>query len=144
MDLRPVAESEEAELFEIHRAAFRSHISQLWGWDERWQRSNFAAELASSTTSAIRLDARIVGYIQLRDEGNRIYVQNIALLPDFQSRGIGTRLMKELQTKAAARGVPLELGVFRTNGPARRFYERLGFERTRDTETHTQMSWKAG
>ena len=143
MDLRPVADGEEAELFEIHRAVFRSHIEQLWGWDERWQRSNFAAELASSTTSVIRMDALIVGYVQFRDEGNRIYVQNIALLPDFQCKGIGTRLMNELQTKAAARGVPLELGVFRTNAPARRFYERLGFERIRDTETHTEMSWRA-
>jgi ribosomal protein S18 acetylase RimI-like enzyme len=143
MDLRPVADGEEAELFEIHRAVFRSHIEQLWGWDERWQRSNFAAELASSTTSVIRMDALIVGYVQFRDEVNRIYVQNIALLPDFQCKGIGTRLMNELQTKAAARGVPLELGVFRTNAPARRFYERLGFERTRDTETHTEMSWRA-
>jgi ribosomal protein S18 acetylase RimI-like enzyme len=143
MDLRPIADGEEAELFGIHRAVFRSYIEQLWGWDERWQRSNFAAELASSTTSVIRMDALIVGYVQYRDEGNRIYVQNIALLPDFQCQGIGTRLMNELQTKAAARGVPLDLGVFRTNAPARRFYERLGFERTRDTETHTEMSWRA-
>lgn len=143
MDVRPAANSEEADLFEIHRTVFRSHIEQIWDWDERWQRSNFATELASSTTSAIRIDALIVGYVQFRDEGNRIYVQNIALLPDFQSKGIGTRLIKELQAQAAARGVPLELGVFRSNAPARRFYERLGFERACDTETHTEMSWKA-
>jgi ribosomal protein S18 acetylase RimI-like enzyme len=143
MNLRPAEDDEEGELFEIHRAVFRSHIEQLWGWDETWQRSNFAAERASSTTSAIWLDALIIGYLQLRDEGTRIYVRNIALLPDFQGRGIGTRLMKELQTKAAARGIPLELSVFRTNAPARRFYERLGFERTRDTMTHHELSWKA-
>lgn len=121
MDLRPAANTEEADLFEIHRVVFRPHIEQLWGWDERWQRRNFAAELASSTTSAIRIDALIVGYVQFRDEGSRIYVQNIALLPDFQRRGIGTSVVKELQAKAAARDVPLELGVFRTNAPARRF-----------------------
>lgn len=135
-------DSDEADLFEIHRAVFRSHIEQIWGWNEDWQRNNFATERASSTTSVIRIDARIVGYLQCRDEGNRIYVRNIALLPEFQGQGIGTALVKELQAMAAARDVPLELGVFRTNAPARRFYERLGFERTRDTETHTEMSWK--
>jgi ribosomal protein S18 acetylase RimI-like enzyme len=143
MDLRPTVDSEEADLFEIHRSVFRPHIEQIWGWDERCQRSNFAMELACSTTSTIRIDALIVGYVQLRDEANRIYVQNIALLPDFQRQGIGTRLIKELQAKAAARGVPVELGVFRTNAPARRFYERLGFEWTYDTETHTELSWTA-
>jgi len=143
LDLRPAAESEHADLFEIHREAFRPHIEQLWGWDEQWQRSNFAAELGSSTTLVVRIGALIAGYLQLRDEGSRIHIQNIALLPEFRGKGIGTRLIGELQEEAAARGVPLELGVFRTNAPARRFYERLGFAATGDTRTHTAMSWNA-
>lgn len=143
MDVRPAADCEEAPLFEIHRAVFLPHIEQIWGWNEEWQKVNFARELASSATSVIQINSLIVGYVQLRDEGNRIYLQNIALLPDFQSKGIGTRLVKELQAKAAVRGVRLELSVFRTNESARRFYERLGFERTCDSETHTEMSWRA-
>ncbi|MDN5872584.1 MAG: GNAT family N-acetyltransferase [Nitrococcus sp.] len=143
MDVRPATCNDEAALYEIHRAVFRSHIEQIWGWNEEWQRSNFATELASSSALVILIDARIAGYVQFRNEGNRIYVQNIALLPDVQSKGIGTRLIKELQAKATVRGVPLELDVFRTNTSARRFYERLGFERMCDTEMHTQMSWSA-
>lgn len=142
MDLRPAADCEGADLFEIHREVFRSHIEQIWGWNEEWQKANFAKELASSTTTVIWINYLIVGYLQVRDEGKRIYIQNIALLPDFQSKGIGTRLIKELQAAAAVRGVPVELGVFRTNESARRFYERLGFERTCTTETHTEMSWR--
>jgi hypothetical protein len=47
MDTRLAAASDEAELFEIHRAVFRGHIEQIWGWDEEWQRANFAREMAS-------------------------------------------------------------------------------------------------
>ena len=42
MDIRPVEGGEEATLFEIHRAVFYSHIEQIWGWDEDWQKANFA------------------------------------------------------------------------------------------------------
>jgi len=134
---------EEAALFEIHRTVFYSHIEQIWGWDEDWQKANFARELESSTTSVVLINGLIVGYMQLCDDGRGIYLQTIALIANYQRKGIGTRLVKQLQTQAAAKGVPLELGVFRTNTSARQFYERLGFGKTYNTETHIQMSWKA-
>ncbi|EMF7385245.1 GNAT family N-acetyltransferase [Pseudoalteromonas prydzensis] len=143
MNIRPIEDGEEAVLFEIHRAVFHSHIEQIWGWDEDWQKANFAREVESSATSVVVTDGRIVGYVQLYDDSQGIYLQNIALSADYQRIGIGTRLIQQLQTKAAASGVPMTLGVFRTNTSARRFYERLGFKKTGDTETHVQMSWKA-
>lgn len=143
MNIRPVEDGEEAALFEIHRAVFHSHIEQIWGWDEEWQKANFARELESSTTSVVSINGLIVGYVQFCNDGKGIYVQNIALITNYQRKGIGTRLIEQLQAKAAANGVPLELGVFRTNAPAQRFYERLGFKKTCDTDTHIQMSWRA-
>lgn len=143
MDISPVGDGEEALLFEIHRAVFYSHIEQIWGWDEDWQKANFARELESSTTSVVSINGFIVGYVQLCDEGRSFYLRNIALITKYQRKGIGTRLIQQIQAQAAAKGASLELGVFRTNAPARKFYERLGFEKTCDTETHVQMSWKA-
>jgi len=142
MDTRLAAASDEAELFEIHRAVFRGHIEQFWGWDEEWQRANFAAEMASSTTLAVRIDARLAGYLQFREEDDRLFVQNLALLPDCQNRGIGTELIRMLQAKAANRGIPLELAVFRTNASALRLYERPGFEKRCATDTHTATFWR--
>ena len=59
-----------------------------------------------------------------------LYLRNIALHPDVQGQGMGTRLVKQLQEQAAKRNVPFNLSLFRTNHRAARFYERLGFERT--------------
>lgn len=51
----------------------------------------------------------------------------IALLPDFRGRGIGTRLLTALMTRARADGfAALSLSVTAIN-PARRLYERCGF-----------------
>ncbi|UAW97810.1 GNAT family N-acetyltransferase [Halopseudomonas nanhaiensis] len=141
--IRPVRNDEAADLFEIHRAVFRSHIDQLWGWDEQWQKANFSRELESSITSTVSVDDRVIGYLQCCEEGDRIYIRNIALSAQYQCRGIGALLIKDVQKRAAASGISVELGVFRTNAAARRFYERLGFVRTHDSATHIHMSWSA-
>jgi ribosomal protein S18 acetylase RimI-like enzyme len=144
MNLRPATDTDRSALFNLHRAVFHDHIEKIWGWDERWRRDNFAAEFACATTSVIAVDGQTVGYIQVLDKEDRIHVQNIAVARAFQGKGIGSRLLKELQLKAAARHVPLQLGVFRTNTLALKLYERLGFCQTGETATHIEMCWSAG
>jgi ribosomal protein S18 acetylase RimI-like enzyme len=41
--------------------------------------------------------------------------------------------------EAFDRGIPIALQVLRSNHPAKRLYERLGFEVTGETETHYLM-----
>jgi len=143
MTLRHATDSDRAALFDLHRTVFQSHFEKIWGWNESWQLSNFAAEFACAATSVIEADGQIVGYVQILDQEDRIYVPNIAVSQEFQGKGIGTRTLKKLQLNAAARNVPVQLGVFRTNTLAQRLYESLGFRRTGETPTHIEMSWAA-
>jgi hypothetical protein len=53
-------------------------------------------------------------------------IVDIALLPQYCNRGIGTTLLRDLQSEAAAAGKPLRIHVERFN-PALRLYQRLGF-----------------
>jgi ribosomal protein S18 acetylase RimI-like enzyme len=94
-------------------------------------------------TSVVRLNGRTVGYLQVRYEPHRVYIQNIALHPEVQNKGLGTTLLNDVKAAATARKVPLELAVFRSNGSAQRFYERHGFHRTGESKTHIEMSWRA-
>ena len=52
-------------------------------------------------------------------------VNEIAL--QYQGRGIGTALIGDLLAEANEGGVPVRLRVLRTDRPASRLYERLGF-----------------
>ncbi|KXK59315.1 GCN5 family acetyltransferase [Micromonospora rosaria] len=53
---------------------------------------------------------------------------HIDLLPDWQGRGLGRRLMARFLAGLRAAGVPaVHLGMAAGNTGARRFYERLGF-----------------
>ncbi|MBM7503979.1 GNAT family N-acetyltransferase [Agromyces aurantiacus] len=53
---------------------------------------------------------------------------HIDLLPEYQGRGLGRRLIDTLRAALAERGVPaVHLGMDPANTRARAFYERLGF-----------------
>ena len=65
---------------------------------------------------------------------------DIALLPEFCSRGIGTTVLRGLQSEAAAAGKPLRIHVERFN-PALRLYERLGFRQIDDRGVYLFMEW---
>jgi len=62
-------------------------------------------------------------------------------IEDFQGKGFGKRLVNDLQKRAMALGLPLELVVFRTNSRALRFYERCGFRIVGKTDEFFEMSW---
>ncbi len=48
-------------------------------------------------------------------------------MPEFRGRGIGTALVTELFAEADASGRSVSIHV-ESNNPARRLYERLGFQ----------------
>lgn len=55
-------------------------------------------------------------------------VHDLAVLPDWQGKGIGGRLLAEVERRARARGsCKLTLEVHDTNTGAKRLYERVGF-----------------
>lgn len=142
VDVRPATSDDLESLFDLHCAVFRSHIEEIWGWDEEWQRSRFKLEFESSMTSVVQTAGQTVGYVQTNADPDRLYLRNIALHPDVQGQGLGTILVRQLQQQAAERGVRLDLSVFRSNRRAQDFYARLGFHRTGGTDTHIEMSWR--
>ena len=58
-------------------------------------------------------------------------IVDIALLPRFRGRGVGTTLLRQLMDEADAAGKPISIHV-EVNNPARSLYDRLGFEVAED------------
>ena len=79
-------------------------------------------DLARWTTSE-------AGYVRLRD---------LFLTPEYQGRGIGSRLVNEELAKARRLGKPLRLRVLKDNR-ARALYRRLGFTDCGETKTQYWM-----
>ena len=98
-----------------------------------WSRSMFASELAKSTSICLGAveGMTLVGYAINSRYVDAWHVMNVAVDPDFQGRGIATRLLQrlfELTADDGRRGYTLEVRV--SNAAAIRLYEKLGFERS--------------
>lgn len=102
---------------------------------DAWPRQMFVDELAQPSRYYViaeeEFDGEIstVGYAGLMCLAPVADVQTIAVLPEFEGRGIGTALLTELLAEALrreAREVFLEVGA--DNPRAQRLYRRFGFE----------------
>jgi len=69
-----------------------------------------------------------------------VRIIDIALLPAFQRRGIGTTFLRALQDECASSGRSLSIHVERFN-PALRLYQRLGFEQVEDKGVYLFLKW---
>jgi ribosomal protein S18 acetylase RimI-like enzyme len=65
---------------------------------------------------------------------------DIALLRPFRRRGVGARLLADLQAEASAAGKPLRIHVERFN-PALGLYARLGFQLVEDRGVYLFLEW---
>ena len=141
ISLRPATQEDHDFLWWLHCATMRPYVEKTWGWDEQWQAQHFRDRFDPATGEIIEGDGVPIGCISVERQKDRVFLSVIKIAPEYQSRGIGTKLVRALLNEADSRGVPVELQVLKVN-PARRLYERLGFAVVGETETHYLMRWR--
>ena len=74
------------------------------------------------------IDERIVASAMGGYEGHRGWVNYLAVDPDFQQRGFGTRMMAAIELALRSRGCPkINLQIRGSNKSAAEFYRALGY-----------------
>jgi ribosomal protein S18 acetylase RimI-like enzyme len=116
-------------------------------WDE-FIRTQCEAQRRHYTTHFSHPDHRVVcrgkervGRVWISRSSDEIRLLDIAVLPEYRCRGVGTTVIRRLQSEASAAGVPLRHSVELENPRARRLYERLGFVAVKTHGLHTLMEW---
>jgi ribosomal protein S18 acetylase RimI-like enzyme len=140
--LRPTTAEDAEFLYQLLKTTMREYVDQTWSWDEDWQRSYFEMRFDPAKNKIIVLDNRDIGVIATEKSEDEIVLSSLYILPEYQGRGIGTRLIKELLARAFRDGLAVGLRVLKVN-PARRLYERLGFVVVEEAETHYYMKAEA-
>ncbi|AKQ69760.1 Acetyltransferase, GNAT family [Myxococcus hansupus] len=156
IDLRAATASDEPFLFALY-VSTREHELAAWGWAPaqrdaflrmQWmaQSHDWAARYPGADHQVVCRDGQPVGRLLVARTTPEWRVVDIALLPQHQGGGVGTRLLTHVRDEAAKAGAPLRLQVLRTN-PARRLYERLGFEADaapspEAADPYVSMTWR--
>jgi len=97
-----------------------------------WTREMYVRELENPDVSflyVLRVPGEgIVAFCSFWLVLDEIHINNLAVRGDFRERGVGTALLEHVIQAGASRGADrATLEVRRSNAPARRLYERLGF-----------------
>jgi ribosomal protein S18 acetylase RimI-like enzyme len=136
--LRKARQEDFETLYAINRDAYLPYVAQIWGWDEEFQHRFFREHVVFEKVDLVLVGGRPVGFISVDYRTDMIFLESMAILSEYRSKGIGTAILLGLMNKAKEMKVPLHLQVFKVNDRARALYERLRFERWGESETH----WK--
>jgi len=91
------------------------------------QHSYYAQVFTSAAREVVLVDGKPAGRLYVNRGEDEIHVIDIALLPPFRNRGIGSQLLGEVLAEGERTGVKVTIYVEKRN-PAKRLYQRLGFE----------------
>jgi ribosomal protein S18 acetylase RimI-like enzyme len=105
------------------------------------QHAQYQEHYSGASFDVILVAGQPAGRLYVARWSSEIRIVDIALLPAYCNRGLGTTLVRALQAEAATSGKPLRIHVERFN-PALRLYERLGFHQIEDRGVYLFMEWR--
>jgi ribosomal protein S18 acetylase RimI-like enzyme len=141
---------DEEFLFAVYAETRREEVEQF-GWPnvqvQQFLRMQFELQQRSyrhrypeAELSVVVFEGVRIGKLHTAVMANSIVLVDVALLPAYRNRGVGTSLIRDLQSRAANTGKSVVLHVI-DNSPARRLYERMGFSVTGGTFPYIAMEW---
>lgn len=140
--LRQKMPGDTAIVHAIYNQAYRDAVERQFGpWNQAEQDVFFKDAWDKQEAQVITYGGVVCGFVVITNQPDSIFVYEIILSPDFQGKGIGTSILRELQNKATTHNRTVTLEVFLNNTDAKRLYERLGFAVTGSSSTHYQMQW---
>ncbi len=96
-----------------------------------WSRDSFWKEAINENTLYLLALAgeKVIGYVGCWISYEEAQITNVAIMPEYRGRGIGTRLFGEIIQRVKEKGVTaMTLEVRPTNAPALAIYTGYGFK----------------
>ena len=110
------------------------------GW--RFTEKFFSRESKEIKYQIIVVEGENVGVVAFSRNEKTINIDEIQILPEYQGKGIGTLIFSDIIANAQKEKIETTLRVLKVNFVAQKFYNKLGFEKIGDTETHFLLSKK--
>ena len=121
------------ELAALRIAAMREGLERVGRFDPERARERLRKSFHPEHTQVIVCEGQRVGFYTFRPADDALHLTHLYLHPDWQSRGIGSRVMRGLLAEAGARQMPIKLGALR-GSESNAFYQRHGFTITGEDE----------
>ena len=149
--LRPEAEADVPFLRQLYISTRWQELASLADWTDAQkiafldsqfdaQRSYYLTQYASAAFDVLEAQGVPAGRLYLDRQADTLLVIDIALLPEWCGRGIGTALLEAMFAEARLSGKGVTISVEKFN-PAQRLYRRLGFREYAEDDVYWFMHW---
>ncbi len=150
--LRPATDEDDELLFDIYASTRRDEI-ESFGWDDAQEKAflrmqftqrqgAYKLQFPAAEYSVILAESEPVGSLIVERRDDAISLTDIAILPEFAGRGVGSAVIRSLKEEAITLGRPIVLHVDKTNRRAQEFYLSRGFTVTGESQINYSMEWK--
>ena len=149
--LRPVTADDREFLLSVYAASREIELSMV-PWDAA-QRRLFVEHQSNAQTchyeteyhdvkhDIILYDDDPAGRLFVsRGDPEQIAILDLTVMPEYRKKGIGSRLIRELQAEAARVGKSLRIYIENFN-PSQELFRKLGFEVTDDSGVNLRFEW---
>jgi ribosomal protein S18 acetylase RimI-like enzyme len=149
--LRLARPEDGAFLYQVYASTRHEELAQV-PWNDaqreaflrmqfRAQDRFYRSEYAGAIFEVIEVNSAAAGRLYVHRCDNEIRLLDIALLPAYRNRGIGTMLLEGILAEAERerKKVSIHVEVFNR---AARLYERLGFEKMASNGIYSLMEWR--
>lgn len=123
----PASLEDEEFVENLTNLVMREYVEELWDKDHDRTRYFSINGFNKNTTEIIYSDNKQIGRITIEEIDERVEIMDIHIVPEFQSKGIGSFLIKKILKNYCKNKSFVQLKVLENN-PAQRLYKRLGFE----------------
>lgn len=141
INARPIQPGDDSFLKEVFASSREPELAALpWSGEQRAlflsqqyaaQHTHYFAHFPHAAYLILEWEGQPIGRYYLDRQPEALHILDLAILPPFRNRGIGTALLTELIGESEALGLPITLYV-EHNNPAYSLYSRLGFLKVRD------------
>ncbi|WP_425617919.1 GNAT family N-acetyltransferase [Anatilimnocola sp. NA78] len=121
------------DLVAIRIAAMRESLERVGRFNPERARERLRNSFYPAHTQLILIDEKRNGFYTLRPAEGCLILDHLYVLPQEQSRGIGSQVMQRILATADELQLPIHLNALRESA-SNRFYQRHGFAQMREDE----------
>jgi ribosomal protein S18 acetylase RimI-like enzyme len=131
-ELRRAVAGDATAVRELTRAAYAQWVSVI-GREPMPMQADYETAVREHLVDLLYVGGRLVALIETIPEADHLLIENVAVLPAFQGRGLGRRLMAHAEAVARSLGLPeMRLYTNRDFAANVRLYLRLGYRIDRE------------
>lgn len=134
----PATGDDFERLAHLRVITMRPSLEALGRFSPERARARFEGEFQPECTTLVFDEDKLIGCYAIIPKENQLYLGHFYLLPEYQSRGIGTLLL-ERAINVADRAQKDMVLIVLNQSPAQAFYAKFGFQVASSDEIETVM-----